>query len=257
MSERRRWNGARTALAAAAVIGLLVFAPVAAAAPGPSAPAPVGAGDSASSDARLLVSAGPIPHGALTMSPGDERHWPVSARLRGAEWAMLSVRIDRSGALAEHPRGLEVGVRACPEPWVAAALGPECTGDELTLIDDAALGATDLTPAFALPSPGTDDAVHLLVSVALADSPGAPSDPSLQGLRSDIDVVVTASSIDGEPVPPSATVLAASGGDPTALLVLLAAATVLLVAGAATRRRADAPERRMDASCRPLRAPPR
>lgn len=255
MPERRRRNTARTITASAAVIGMLLAAPAAAAAPG--APAPTLVPGAVSSEARLVVTAGPLPQDARTMSPGDARYWPVSARLHGAERATLAVRIDRAGALAEHPSGIEVGVRACPDPWVVTEPEPVCAGGESALVDTAPLGATDRTPAFTLPSPGDDDAVHLLVTVALDDSFAARSDPSLQGLPSDIDVIVTASSIEGEPVPPSATALVRSGGDSSVSLALLTGAVILLVAGAATRRRASVSERRMGPSCRPLRVPPR
>ncbi|QLD12708.1 hypothetical protein [Microbacterium oleivorans] len=252
MPEPGRRDAARTAAAAA---GALILALVVSAAP--NAFAAVGGAGAPPPDARLVISAGALPDDALTMAPGDERHWPVSARLVGAQRAMLTVRIDRSGSLADHPDGLEVGVRACPEPWLVSAPVPACAVGGTALVDTVALAASDRAPAFALPSPyDDDDAVHLLVTVSLGDSPAARSDPSLQGLRSDVAVVLTATSIDGEPVPPSATALARSGGSSPMLLAVLSAVVLLLVGAAATRRRESVPERRMGASCRPLRAPP-
>ncbi|MEH3088231.1 MAG: hypothetical protein PGN24_01100 [Microbacterium arborescens] len=198
----------------------------------------------------------PLPDDAGAMSPGERRHWGITVRVAGVRDPALAVRVDRKGALARHPAGIEALLEACTEPWSSDdGEAPRCGPGAMTVTPALRPGSNAPGTVFALPPPDDDGDVHLVVTLWLEDSDAARVDRSLMGLSADVDVTVTAWA---DATDRSEGFLVPTGGH----LSGLAAAVVLVLLGlvaTAARRRESSPggERRMGASCRPRRAPPR
>lgn len=235
------------ALALLAGVVLAVVAPAAASGSGMPPTVPGGPG--------LTIAVDALPEDARTMSPGERRHWGITVQVAGVRDPVLAVRVDREGELARHPAGLVARLEACAEPWTSDGGAPRCTPGAVEVMPSSRRGPAATAPVFELPRPGGDGRLHLLATLGLEDTDAARTARSLMGLSSDVGLTVTAWA-EGEE--DGAHALEPTGGR----LVGLVPAAVLLVAGlvAISARRRESPpvlERRMGASCRPRRAPPR
>ena len=211
---------------------------------------------------RLVLSSAPYP-AQFVLAPGEPAHWRVDARLEDAARAELEVELHSAGALTEHPRGLVLVVRSCDAPWQDGAGAPTCGAGERAVATHAGTSTAGpgTGPRFELDpiAPGAPE--HLLVSLAVEDSPAASADETLMGQTNEVGLGLRAVAIDDVPVPspsgppgapgaPGAGAppvvagqsgrLPRTGADPV-LLALAAAAALALGAGLLGAARRPAP----------------
>ena len=176
---------ARTAAALAAAT-ILIAAPSAAVAAPTELP-------ESSADGFLVLASDPYPAVFRSLSPGEPAYWFVDARLTDATTSTLTLEVEAEGALIEHPRGLQIEVRTCTAAWDRRDTVPTCPGaEELVIQEGPATGGVH-TPVFDLAPLAIGAPRHLLVTLAVEDSPAARSDHMLMGLTGDIALGLTAS----------------------------------------------------------------
>lgn len=120
----------------------------------------------------LTLDADPYPAHNLTIAPGDEVLWPVTAELDAPSAGTLDVRVVSSRPLAQDAAGLRFTLASCAEPWALPAAtcagGP---GD--VVIADSAFATTDAGETWSLGRIVPGIPRHLLVTLALpASTPG-------------------------------------------------------------------------------------
>ncbi|MET2011694.1 hypothetical protein ABXJ56_09105 [Microbacterium chocolatum] len=151
---------------------------------------------------RLVLSADPYPAEFLDLSPGDPAFWQIRARLEDATRATLALELRKSGALAAYPRGLVMQVDVCDAPWSDFPTAPTCLpGARAVTVATPADDYTASSPTFELRPLTPSAPQYLLVTLSLEDTAAARSDEALMGLRGQMGVGLTATSIDDIPVP--------------------------------------------------------
>lgn len=153
---------------------------------------------------RLVLAADPYPAEFLDISPGDPAFWRVDARLEDAARATLSLELRKNGEVAEHPRGLIMTVDRCSASWTGVDEGAPACSDGLARIS-LATPAEDhslASPLFELTPLRQGSPEHLLVTLAVEDSPEARADDTLMGLQGGMGLGLTATAVDGAPITP-------------------------------------------------------
>lgn len=192
---------------------------------------------------RLVLSADPYPAEFLELSPGDPAFWQIQARLEDAATATLALELRKSGRLAQAPRGLVMRVDVCDEPWSGAPEQPVCApGSRSVTVATPSDDPARTSPTFDLRPLAPSAPQYLLVTLSVEDSDAARADASLMGLRGQVGVGLTATSVDEVPVRPPGS-LPATGIDPMGLLGVGALAAGLLGFGAALRIARDGERR--------------
>jgi len=200
MKRPSRRGVAVASLAAASVVALLSGAGVASAAAADYIAVP-----ETGAPGRLMLYSDPFPAEFLDMRPGEPAYWQIAADIDGADRATLAVELQKSGALVEHPRGLEVRIDTCATEWADVPSSPTCTtGAEPVTTAGPSDDYTTASPLFDLEAPlREDERRHLLVTLSIDDSVEASADETLMGLTGDIGIGVRAVAIDGDPVDPT------------------------------------------------------
>lgn len=195
---------------------------------------------------HLSLRSDPMPATFTGMSPGSVAHWQVNANLNDEE-AELTLQVERDGALAARPDGLQLLVQRCAAEWTGLPDAPHCpaaAGSGATTVLGplpasatglGALGPLDVAGAPAFPA-GTltrGAGSFLLVTMSIPDTPEARADESLMGIEATLGLRFTASG--DEPRPRD---LPYTGTDATAAVLLAAGAVGLgLVLSSARRRK--------------------
>jgi len=178
------------------------------------------------------------------VSPGDPIQYELEATLTGAPVGTFTVQLTKSGALAEHPRGLTVAVDLCTAPWDGVgSAGASCaTGAEHAFTAGPADDDTAGSPLFVLDDITSTQPRYILVTLSVEDSLAARSDTTLMGIAADYDLAFTAAGddtavIDLGPEPggadPGGSALPMTGVDAEGLHVALAIAGAAIVLGTA------------------------
>ncbi|MEV8273312.1 hypothetical protein [Microbacterium sp. NPDC077184] len=186
---------------------------------------------------RLVLSADPYPAEFLDLSPGEPAFWQIRARLEDASRATLALELRKSGTLATYPRGLAMQVDVCDAPWSGFPAAPVCTpGARAVTVATPADDYTVSSPTFELRPLTPSAPQYLLVTLSVEDSAAARSDEALMGLRGQMGVGLTATSVDDVPVtPPGPGPLPATGFDIGMLLGVGALALGMVGLGATMR----------------------
>ncbi|MBI9115644.1 hypothetical protein [Sanguibacter suaedae] len=143
------------------------------------------------------------------IAPGRPAYWEVDAWVVGVEGAAFSLELRKDGTLMTSPRGVTTTVERCSTEWTGIPDAPLCAGAGAEVVvaepsDDLA----DSSPVYLLPDRGEQEPIHLLVTVALDDSPEARADQSLMGLTGALGIGITAEADDilpGGTPPPTET----------------------------------------------------
>lgn len=206
---------------------------------------------------HLSLRSDPMPASFPAMSPGSIEYWQVNANLVD-ERAALTLQIERDGALAARPDGLQLLVQSCATEWTGFPSAPRCAAPTTVLgplpassFDLGPLGPLDaaVAPAFTAGMLGRDAGSFLLVTLSIPDTPQARADESLMGIEATLGLRFTASGL--EPGSPNIPVpnprvpdvsppggLTTSGTDALAVILLAAGAVALgLVLSGARRRK--------------------
>lgn len=151
-------------------------------------------------DGGLMLRAEPYPLELDGMSPGEPVHWQIEASQSETPSATLRLELEKSGALVEHPNGLELEIAECAERWTGLDTTPSCgsgarrvlrsTPQDGFATADSACDPVDRTCALADLRWG--DPVYLLVTLSIADTAAARADPTLMGLRGELGIGLTA-----------------------------------------------------------------
>jgi hypothetical protein len=176
----------------------------------------------------------------VNISPGSPDYWQISAGMDGADEGTLELRMQKSGTLVEHKRGLTVTVDRCDNHWTNVPAAPACgTGATRVMAATPADNYNDLSPAFDLGGIQTLTGKHLLVTLAIEDSAEAAADTTLMGQGYQIAFQLVAGgdvpAVPGgtaTPAPDGDSVAGSAAGGTLALTGIDAAALGLIAAGA-------------------------
>jgi hypothetical protein len=186
-----------------------------------------------------LASDQPVVH-TMSISPGEPGYWQISAGMDGADEGTLELRLQKSGDLVNNARGLTVMVDRCDQNWTNVPAAPDCsTGVTRVLAATPLDDYTELSPAFDLGGIDAASGKHLLVTLAVEDSPEAQADTTLMGNGYQIAFQLTAGgdvepdpAATGTPAPEDNSVAGRTNGGGLALTGLDATALGLIAAGA-------------------------
>lgn len=154
---------------------------------------------------RLVLASWPQP-ATFDLAPGRPGYWQVDARLEDAPRADLELELHSAGALARHEHGLRLTVRRCEVPWQGVDGPPACASGarEVGLVRPGrSTGAPGDGPRFALGLVHAGAPQHLLVELALGDTPTAAGDESLMALTGSIGVGLRAVAVPPDPATPT------------------------------------------------------
>ncbi|PFG33292.1 hypothetical protein ATL42_1160 [Sanguibacter antarcticus] len=183
--RRRSTHVARALLGAALVVAGALYGVQAGALAAVVVPEPV--------DADLLVQADWPLSPLGTLAPGRPAHWVVDTWVVGTAEAEFTLELRKDGDLMTMTEGATTTVERCATAWVGLPDDPAC---ESGWGDVAAVVPTDdydaWSPVWMLSTKRAYEPVHLLVTIALDESPDTTNNPDLMGLTGNIALGVTA-----------------------------------------------------------------